>query len=81
MACRSRKPKANEPASPNSDDENAVPMPAIGACRPRLRSANTLVMSLPSTVSPLMTLPIEPMVCSSPQKVPNRPRKIKSPIV
>ena len=38
--CRSRKPSTSEPARPNSEDENEMPMPPSGAARPSRSESN-----------------------------------------
>ena len=80
-AVRSRKPSTREPASPNMEAENAVPMPASGAARPPLSWSNIWVTSPEPTDRVEITPPIECTVRSSPQKVPSRPRKISSPVM
>ena len=75
-ACRSRKPRISEPARPKSEDEKAMPMPFSGAARPAFRSSKMTPVLADETSSDWMVLATAPTVCSRPQKVPSRPRKI-----
>ena len=69
LDCRSRKPRISEPARPNSELENEMPMPPSGAARPSFSVSNR-APELPPTLSPSITLPTEPTVSIRPQKVP-----------
>ena len=80
LICRSRKPRTSEPARPNSDDENEMPMPLSGAARPS-RSESNVALASPPTFRLLITAPTEPTVSIKPQNVPSRPRKISSPVM
>src|SRR5262249_13061310 len=62
-----------ERARPNSEAENAIPMPPSGAASPSLSDSNMAPASPPG-LRLLITLPIEPMVSIRPQNVPSRPR-------
>ena len=70
----------SEPARPNSEEENEIPMPLSGAARPSL-SASKVAPASPPTLSPSKTLPTDETVSIRPQKVPSRPRKISSPVM
>ena len=61
--------------------ENAVPMPRSGCVSPALSWLNSWFRSPEPTDMLPITSEIDPMVSSSPQKVPSRPRKISSPIM
>ena len=80
LICRSRKPSTSEPASPNSEDENEMPMPLSGAASPS-RSVSNVALASPPTFRLLITPPTEVTVSIRPQKVPSRPRKISSPVM
>ncbi len=80
-AVRSMKPSTNAPARPSMEVENAVPMPSSGRARPAFNWLNNWFRSPEPTDMLPMTSATEPMVRSSPQKVPSRPRKISSPVM
>ena len=88
LACptwRSKKPSIRDPANPNKDEEKAVDIPLSGALKPFWMSINKAFPSfdklliLKSIV--FITPDTEEIVCKSPQKVPNNPRKTKRPII
>ena len=74
------KARIREPARPNSEDENEMPMPASGAASPSFRVSNRAPES-PPTFKPSITLPTEPTVSIRPQKVPSRPRNTSKPVM
>ena len=74
-----RKPSTSEPAG-RTEDEKAVPMPSSSAASPDFSDCSTSDASPEPRSSVAMVSPIEPMVCSNPQNVPSRPRKISRPI-
>ena len=78
-AVRSRNPSTSAPARPSIDEENAVPMPFSGRASPDFSCSNNALMSPEPTDIELITSPTDDTVSSSPQNVPSRPRKIKSP--
>jgi len=55
-------------------------MPVSGAERPCLRAVRISFAVPPPASSDWMTVLIEPIVPSRPQKVPSRPRKTRRPI-
>ena len=62
------------------EEENATPMPRSGCARPDLSWLNRAFRSPCPTDIELITSATEPIVRISPQKVPSRPRKIRSPV-
>ena len=74
------KPTMMVPASPNREDENAMPILPMGFCRLWIicRNRSPVSPEAEPSLSWPMARPMSPTVSVRPQKVPNRPRKISS---
>ena len=84
IACpswRSRKPRINDPARPNKDEEKAVAIPDNGASSPSRSWVIILPKSVASASSEPTTRPTAPIVCNRPQNVPSRPKNTNRPII
>ena len=62
------------------EEEKATDMPRSGCASPDFSWLNSWLMSPEPTDMSAITSATEPIVSSSPQKVPSRPRKISSPV-